>query len=85
MGVCTNPMRVNASCNDHNPATDFDRCTLLSNNTITCIGIDLCLGVTCPIGAQCYSNSTCSHGVCGPSTPLPTLVPCNDGNIRTSE
>ncbi|MBT9556790.1 MAG: S8 family serine peptidase, partial [Myxococcales bacterium] len=63
------------TCNDSNSNTVNDTCS-----AGTCVGIDLCAGVTCSTTSPCHLTSVCDHqtGLCSPSTPKPNGTTCDD-------
>lgn len=74
----------NTTCDDHDPLTDFDKCTLNG----TCAGVDLCIEpvvVDCPEPTQCQEpvDRLCNNGNC---TEFELKTPgtlCDDGDEDT--
>ena len=64
-------------CNDGIETTTGDRCT-----DGTCIGKDICIGVTCPADTQCHLHN-CIAGRCEVAMKANNTV-CDDGNSLTA-
>ena len=78
-GICSNPVRDGADCDDGNDATLNDVCF-----DGTCSGVDPCALVTCPPINSCHNRGACVLGQCQPGAPLDNLTPCNDNNPNTA-
>ncbi|HEX7480563.1 MAG TPA: esterase-like activity of phytase family protein [Polyangiales bacterium] len=79
-GACSNPTAADGIlCSDGNPTTVGDACV-----GGVCLGVDLCLNVTCARSDQCHVAGTCDYhtGACGNPTAADGTA-CNDGNAAT--
>ena len=78
-GICSNPVRTGAACDDGNNGTILDTCTSVS----VCVGVDPCAGVSCPAADTCHGTGSCVRGSCVIGTTFADGTRCNDGNINT--
>ena len=84
IGVCSGfrecnqvPVSEGTVCDDNDPRTVGDRCDVDGE----CLGVDLCIGVTCTAAAQCYVAGECIRGVC--SNPIDFGASCDDRNLTS--
>lgn len=79
-GECTNPTKPDGHvCDDENPNTVQDTC-----RDGICIGIDLCVNVTCTSISQCFEAGACIPKTGSCTMPVkPDGSPCDDGNPVT--
>ena len=81
-GACSNPNKADGTaCNDANANTVGDVCT-----GGVCVGVDHCIGVTCPLPDQCHVPGTCVNhttGACSNPNKLDGST-CVDGNPNTT-
>src|SRR5262249_31799618 len=76
-GMCSNPPKTGAGCDDGNDCTQTD----------TCSAQGVCTGsnpVVCPAADQCHQTRVCDPGTgqC-PNTPKGNGAQCDDGNECT--
>ena len=77
-GNCSTPLLPEGtSCDDGNPLTDNDKCSLG-----VCAGTNYCQNVVCYPSDQCHITTGCSHGICGNATK-PSGTACDDGLAYT--
>eukprot|EP00040_Diaphanoeca_grandis_P036362 m.231580 g.231580 ORF g.231580 m.231580 type:complete len:2380 (+) comp33604_c0_seq1:342-7481(+) len=84
--TCTEPFSTQGtSCNDGDDQTISDVCTADGD----CVGVNPCVGFSCPLADQCFLEMVCvvknGNPKCENRDQLPVGSSCDDGDATTGE